>query len=315
MIYEKDLVQALHLDIVVPSVTGELPIEDADTCRPGLQLTGYWDFFAYERPQLFGKVEMAYLNTLDEETLNARLNTFFSFRLPCVIVCRDLPIPKPMLDCARKRSVPVYKTAENTVKLEMDIINYLNTALAPMRTVHGVLVDVYGVGLMITGNSGVGKSEAALELVKRGHRLVADDVVEVRRVSDSRITGTAPENIRHLMEIRGIGIIDVYTMYGVASVIKSKSVDLVVHMELWQEGHTYDRLGLGSQTTTILGVQVPYLLLPIHPGRNIAIVLEVAARNLRLKQMGFNAAEELFRRQQVASSPLMKQTPDEEQTV
>ena len=221
MIYEKDLVEALHLSIVLPSPTGELPIEDADTCRPGLQLTGYWDFFAYERPQLFGKVEMAYLNTLDEETLNARLNTFFSFRLPCVIVCRDLPIPEPMLRCARQRKVPIYRTQANTVKLEMDIINYLNTALAPIRTMHGVLVDVYGVGLMITGNSGVGKSESALELVKRGHRLVADDVVEVRRVSDSRLTGTAPENIRHLMEIRGIGIIDVYTMYGVASVIKS----------------------------------------------------------------------------------------------
>ena len=164
MIYEKDLVEALHLSIVLPSPTGELPIEDADTCRPGLQLTGYWDFFAYERPQLFGKVEMAYLNTLDEETLNARLNTFFSFRLPCVIVCRDLPIPEPMLRCARQRKVPIYRTQANTVKLEMDIINYLNTALAPIRTMHGVLVDVYGVGLMITGNSGVGKSSILNQL-------------------------------------------------------------------------------------------------------------------------------------------------------
>ncbi|MBQ3668901.1 MAG: HPr(Ser) kinase/phosphatase [Clostridia bacterium] len=302
MIYEKDLVEALHLITVVPSPTGKLPIEGSDTCRPGLQLTGYWDYFAYERPQLFGKVEMAYLNTLDEETLNARLNTFFNFKLPCVIVCRDLPIPLPMLECARKRGIPIYRTAVNTVQLEMDIINYLNSALAPMRTIHGVLVDVYGVGLLITGNSGVGKSESALELVKRGHRLVADDVVEVRRLSETRLTGTAPENIRHLMEIRGIGIIDVYTMYGVASVIKSKSIDLVVHMELWQEGHSYDRLGLGSQSTTILGVQVPYLLLPIHPGRNIAIVLEVAARNLRLKQMGYSAAEELFKRQQAMQS-------------
>ena len=298
MITEKELVQALGLDIIVPSKTGELPIEESDICRPGLQLTGYWDFFAFERPQLFGKVEMAYLNTLDEKTLGTRLNTFFSFSLPCVIVCRNLPIPELMLTLARKRGIPVYRTKEITVKLEMDIINYLNTALAPVRTMHGVLVDVYGVGLLITGKSGVGKSEAALELVKRGHRLVADDVVEVRRVSQTRLTGTAPANIRHLMEIRGIGIIDVYTMYGVASVIKSKSIDLVVHMELWQEGHSYDRLGLGSQTTQILGVNVPYLLLPIHPGRNIAIVLEVAARNLRLKQMGFSAAEQLLRRQE-----------------
>lgn len=297
MIYEKDLVAALNLDIIVPSVNGELPINEADTCRPGLQLTGYWDYFAFERPQLFGKVEMAYLDTLDEETLNMRLNTFFNFSLPCIIVCRNLPIPRPMLECARKRNVPIYRSHENTVKLEMDIINYLNNSLAPSRTVHGVLVDVYGVGLLITGKSGIGKSESALELVKRGHRLVADDVVEVRKINDRRLTGTAPENIRHLMEIRGVGIIDVYTMYGVASVIQNKSIDLVVHMELWQEGHPYDRLGLGSQTTTILGVEVPYLVLPIHPGRNIAIVLEVAARNLRLKQMGYNAAEELIKRQ------------------
>ena len=298
MINEKDIVSALHLDIVVPSSSGVLPIEDSDTCRPGLQLTGYWDYFAYERPQIFGKVEMAYLDTLDEATLNARLNTLFSFSLPCVIVCRNLPIPTPMLECARRRSIPIYRTGVNTVTLEMELINYLNTALAPSRTMHGVLVDVYGVGLLITGNSGIGKSESALELVKRGHRLVADDVVEVRKVSENRLTGTAPENIRHLMEIRGIGIIDVYTMYGVASVIQSKSIDLVVHMELWQEGHSYERLGLGSQTTSILGVDVPYMLLPIHPGRNIAIVLEVAARNLRLKQMGFSAAEELLKRQQ-----------------
>ena len=303
MIYEKDLVDALKLDIIVPSPTGELPISEADTCRPGLQLTGYWDYFAFERPQLFGKVEMAYLDTLDDETLNARLNTFFNFSLPCIIVCRNLPIPRPMLECARRRRVPVYRTAENTVKLEMDIINYLNKSLAPSRTMHGVLVDVYGVGLLITGNSGIGKSESALELVKRGHRLVADDVVIVRKFSDNRLSGTAPDNIRHLMEIRGIGIIDVYTMYGVASVIKEKSIDLVVHMELWQEGHSYDRLGLGSQTTTILGAQVPYLVLPIHPGRNIAIVLEVAARNLRLKQMGYNAAEELIKRQQELQTP------------
>ena len=154
------------------------------------------------------------------------------------------------------------------------------------------------MGLLITGKSGVGKSESALELVKRGHRLVADDVVVVRKVSQTRLTGTAPDNIRHLMEIRGIGIIDVFTMYGVASVIASKSIDLVVHMELWQEDRTYERIGLGSQTTDILGVKVPYMLLPIHPGRNIAIVLEVAARDLRLKQMGYNAAEALMKRQQ-----------------
>ncbi len=298
MIREADLVSALKLDIIVPSATGELPINEANICRPGIQLTGYWDFFAFERPQLFGKVEMAYLDTLDEATLGARLNTFFSFALPCVIVCRGHSIPPIMLELARKRSIPVYRTSEITVKLEMDIINYLRDALAPSITMHGVLVDVYGVGLLLTGKSGVGKSESALELVKRGHRLVADDVVEIKKVNETRLTGTAPEAIRHLMEIRGIGLIDIYTMYGVASVIRSKSIDLVVHMELWKEGASYERLGMSTQTKEILGVKVPYLLLPIHPGRNIAIVLEVAARNLRLKQMGFSAADVLLSRQE-----------------
>lgn len=297
MISEKKLVTALGLEVVVPSQDGALPIEESDVCRPGLQLTGFWDYFAYERPQLFGKVEMAYLSTLDADTLAARLKTFFSFALPCVIVCRGLSVPEAMLVCARERRIPVYRTQENTVRLEMAIINYLNTELAPRRTMHGVLVDVYGVGMLITGNSGVGKSEAALELVKRGHRLVADDVVEICRVNDHRLTGTAPDRTRHFMEIRGVGIIDVYTMYGVASIIREKSIDMEVHMELWQDGHSYDRLGLDNRTTTILGVSIPSLLLPIHPGRNIAIVLEVAARNLRLKQMGYSAAEELLRRQ------------------
>ena len=296
MISEKKLVTALGLEVVVPSQDGTLPIEESDVCRPGLQLTGFWDYFAYERPQLFGKVEMAYLSTLDADTLAARLKTFFSFALPCVIVCRGLSIPEAMLFCARERRIPVYRTQENTVRLEMAIINYLNTELAPRRTMHGVLVDVYGVGMLITGNSGVGKSEAALELVKRGHQLVADDVVDIRRVSENRLIGEAPELVRHFMEIRGVGIIDIKTMYGVGAVNRSKSIDMEVHLEMWQAGKEYDRLGLTDNYTEILGVRVPSLLLPIHPGRNLAVVLEVAARNFRLKQMGYNAAEELTRR-------------------
>ena len=296
MISEKKLVTALGLEVVVPSQDGTLPIEESDVCRPGLQLTGFWDYFAYERPQLFGKVEMAYLSTLDADTLAARLKTFFSFALPCVIVCRGLSIPETMLVCARERHIPVYRTQENTVRLEMAIINYLNTELAPRRTMHGVLVDVYGVGMLITGNSGVGKSEAALELVKRGHRLVADDVVEICRVNDRRLTGTAPDRTRHFMEIRGIGIIDIRAMYGVGSVILSKSIDMVIHMEKWDSNKEYDRLGLTEETVSILGVKVPYQIMPVKPGRNLAIIIEVAARNLSLKRMGYSAAHELDRR-------------------
>ena len=313
MVLEKQLVDALKLEIVIPSETGVLPIEESDVSRPGLQLTGFWDFFAFERAQLFGKVEMAYLATLDNATLHARLNTFFNFQLPCVIVCRGMQIPDAMLECARIRRVPVYRSQENTVKVEMAIINYLNSELAPHRTMHGVLVDVYGVGMLITGNSGVGKSEAALELVKRGHRLVADDVVDIKRVNDNRLVGTAPDRTRHFMEIRGVGIIDVYTMYGVSSVIREKSIDMEVHMELWQDGHAYDRLGLDERSTQILGVNIPSLLLPIHPGRNIAIVLEVAARNLRLKQMGYSAADELLRRQTgIVTRPIGTRENDDE---
>ena len=296
MISEKKLVTALGLEVVVPSQDGTLPIEESDVCRPGLQLTGFWDYFAYERPQLFGKVEMAYLSTLDADTLAARLKTFFSFALPCVIVCRGLSIPEAMLVCARERRIPVYRTQENTVRLEMAIINYLNTELAPRRTMHGVLVDVYGVGMLITGNSGVGKSEAALELVKRGHQLAADDVVDICRVADDRLIGESPEMVRHFMEIRGIGIIDIRAMYGVGSVIVSKSIDMVIHMEKWDSSKEYDRLGLTEETVTILGVKVPYQTMPVRPGRNLAIIIEVAARNLSLKRMGYSAAHELDRR-------------------
>ena len=180
--------------------------------------------------------------------------------------------------------------------MELDLIAYLRNALAPRETRHGVLVNVFGTGLMITGNSGVGKSEAALELVKRGHQLVADDVVDIRKVEDNRLIGEAPELVRHFMEIRGVGIIDVSTMYGAGAIMRSKTIDLVIHLELWQADKEYDRLGLTDNYIDILGVKVPSLLLPIHPGRNLAVVLEVAARNQRLKQMGYNAANELTRR-------------------
>ena len=268
----------------------------ANVNRPGLQLAGYWDFFGYERPQLLGKVEMTYLSMLDDATRRERLAKFFSYDLPCIIICRGLPCFDEMLVLAAARKIPIYRSLKETTRCEMEVITFLSDALAPRETRHGVLVDVYGSGLFITGNSGVGKSEAALELVKRGHRLVADDVVEIRRVSDVRLVGQAPELVRHFMEIRGVGIIDVATMYGVGAIIRSKSIDFEVHLELWKEGQEYDRLGLTDQYTQIMGVNIPRLLLPIHPGRNIAAVLEVAASNFRLKQMGYNAAEVLTQR-------------------
>lgn len=297
MVRESDFVKAMGLERVVPCEGKFLPIEVCNVNRPGLQLAGYWDFFGYERPQLLGKVEMTYLSMLDDATRRERLAKFFSYDLPCIIICRDLPCFDEMLVLGTARKIPIYSAHQETTRCEMELINFLSEALAPRETRHGVLVDVHGAGLFITGNSGVGKSEAALELIKRGHRLVADDVVDIRRVSDTRLVGQAPELVRHFMEIRGVGIIDVATMYGVGAIIHSKSIDFEVHMELWQDGKEYDRLGLTDNYTEILGVRIPRLLLPIHPGRNIAAVLEVAASNFRLKQMmGYNAAEVLTQR-------------------
>lgn len=296
MVLESELIRSLNLTPVVKSETGKIAIEVSSVNRPGLQMAGYWDFFGYERPQILGKVEMTYLSMLDEDERRRRLTRFFSFDIPCIIICRGIPCFDEMLVLGAARKIPIYSTTHETTELEVELISFLREHLAPRETCHGVLVDVHGVGLLITGESGVGKSEAALELIKRGHRLVADDVVDLRRVSDDRLVGESPELVRHFMEIRGVGIIDIATMYGVGAIIRSKSIDLEVRLELWKQGKEYDRLGLTDQYNEILGVKIPHLLIPIHPGRNLAIVLEVAARNFRLKQMGYNAAQELARR-------------------
>ena len=296
MVKETDFVNALGLERVLPTDAKTLPIEVSNANRPGMQFADYWDFFAYERPQLLGKVEMTYLSQLDESTRRARLAKYFSYPLPCIIICRGYPCFDEMRVYAAAHNVPIYSTKKETTQFELELIVFLRDYLAPRETRHGVLVSVYGTGLLITGNSGVGKSEAALELIKRGHQLVADDVVDIRCVGENRLIGEAPELVRHFMEIRGVGIIDIATMYGVGAIIRSKSIDMEVHLEMWQAGKEYDRLGMTENYTEILGVKIPSLLLPIHPGRNLAVVLEVAARNLRLKQMGYNAAMELARR-------------------
>ena len=296
MVNVSQMMKALSLTELAPAPKPYLDIDTSDINRPGLQLAGYWDHFATERPQILGKVETSYLSTLDPETRRQRLEKFVSYDLPCIIICRRIENMDDLIQMAAKRHIPVYRSDEDTTRLVVNMIYFLNNHLAPTTTKHGVLVDVFGVGILITGDSGVGKSESALELVKRGHRLVADDVVNIRRVSECRLVGEAPEILRHLMEIRGIGIIDIATMFGIGSVAHSKSIDMVVHLEPWQPGKEYDRLGMDDDHTEILDVEIPSLLLPIHPGRNLAIVLEVAARNLRLKQQGYNAARELDRR-------------------
>ena len=296
MVKEIEFVNKLGLKRVVPTEREELPIEVSSTSRPGIQFADYWDFFAYERPQLLGKVEMTYLSALSESERSARLKKFFSYPLPCIILCRDYPCFDEMRVYAAAHDVPIYSTPKETVDFETDLILFLRDYLAPRETRHGVLVNVYGVGMLITGNSGVGKSEAALELIKRGHQLVADDVVDIRRVGRDRLIGESPELVRHFMEIRGVGIINIAIMFGAGAITRQKTIDMEVHMELWKDGKEYERLGMGENFTEILGVRIPSLLLPIHPGRNLAAVLEVAARNYRLKQLGYKAAEELMYR-------------------
>lgn len=296
MVREKDFVEALGLKRIYDAKLKYLNIEVSNSTRPGLQLADYWDFFAYERPQLMGLVEMTYLSSLDEGTRHARLAKLFSYKLPCIIICRGIPCFDEMLVLAAAHGIPIYSTDKQTTRFELEMIAYLNGCLAPRETRHGVLVNVFGAGMLITGNSGVGKSEAALELIKRGHQLVADDVVMIRRLNENLLEGESPERVRHFMEIRGVGIINVANIYGAGAVQRRKTINMHVHLEMWQDGKEYDRLGMEDHYIEILGVKIPSLLLPIHPGRNLAVVLEVAARNFRQKQMGYNAMLDLAQR-------------------
>jgi HPr kinase/phosphorylase len=270
-------------------------INIADICRPGLQFAGYFDIFASERPQVIGKAEMAYLISLPEDVFEARLEKYFSYRIPCIVICRDLTPPPELLELAQKHQIFVFRTPAVTSKFTVNAIHYLNRCLAPHITRHGILLDVYGVGVLLTGKSGVGKSEAALELIKRGHQLVADDVVDICRISEERLIGTCPERIRHLMEIRGIGVIDVQAMFGIGAVTFSKTIDLIMELTVSgpDDSDELDRIGLDDSYVEILGISVPCQKIPIKPGRNLAIIVEVAARNFSLKRAGMNAAREL----------------------
>ena len=296
MIAVKDFVSALSLKVLCPSTKDTLNIQSAELNRPGIQFTGYMEYFAHERPQVIGKVEMAYLESLDDAARYAQLSQFFSYPIPCMVICRGMQPLQEMMELARAHDIPIFGTDWVTTRFFVNAINYLSDALAPHSTVHGVLMDVYGIGVLLTGESGVGKSEAALELVKRGHQLVADDVVDIKKVNENRLIGESPETIRHFMEIRGIGIIDIRQMYGIGAVLVHKSVEMAIHLELWQESKAYERLGMSDSYTTIMGVKIPQIVLPVRPGRNLAVVIEVAARNLGLKRLGYSAANELDRR-------------------
>ncbi|HKM32057.1 MAG TPA: HPr(Ser) kinase/phosphatase [Oscillospiraceae bacterium] len=280
--------------VYLPDGPEKLMISNNDVNRPGLQLMGFYEYFDNNRIQIAGKMEFAYLETMEEKTRVERLDLLFSKRIPALIVSRDLEIYPEMVPIAKKYAVPLLKSKESTSSLLARVIAFLSLELAPRITRHGVLIEVYGEGLLILGESGVGKSETAIELVKRGHRLVADDAVEIRKASNITLIGSSPENIRHFLELRGIGIINARRLFGMGAVKVTEKIDLIVELELWNPDKVYDRMGTDNQYTSILGVKVPSLTIPVKPGRNLAVILEVAAMNNRQKKMGYNGARELL---------------------
>lgn len=274
----------------------EVLIDTADLNRPGLQITGFFDYFDPSRIQVFGMVENTYLAGLSSEVRYNSLKRLFEKQISAVILSRNSNASAEMLKLAEEFETPVLRTSQPTSSFTSSLNAYLNVELAPRITRHGVLVEVYGQGVLILGESGVGKSETAVELIKRGHRLVADDAVEIKKVSSKSLIGVSPDIIRHFIEIRGIGIVDVKNIFGMGAVKESEKIDMIIHLEAWEKGKQYDRLGLVDEYTNILGLDIPSLTIPVKPGRNLAVIFEVAAMNNRQKRMGYNAAEELNRR-------------------
>ncbi len=274
----------------------DIMISSTEVNRPGLQMAGYFEFFDENRIQIIGKSEQSFLERFTEENAEKRLRDFFSRKPSAVVICRDLIISNLYIEIAKEFGVPLLRSKESTSDFTAALIAFLSLQLAPRLTQHGVLVEVYGEGILLLGESGVGKSETAIELVKRGHRLIADDAVEIRRVSSKSLVGTAPDNIRHFIELRGIGIINASRIFGAGSVKLTEKIDLVINLEQWDVNKVYDRMGLDNQTTEILDLAIPSLTIPVKPGRNLAVIIEVAAMNSRQKKLGYNAAEDLLKR-------------------
>ncbi len=274
----------------------KIVISTADVNRPALQIAGYFDYFDAHRIQVMGKVEITYLEQFTKEKRYELFDKLFSTKFPALIVTRNMQIFPEMRELAEKYDLTIMRTEESTSSLMSALISFLNVQIAPRHTRHGVLVEVYGEGVLMMGESGVGKSETAIELVKRGHRLVADDAVEIKKVSSKTLVGSSPDIIRHFVELRGIGIIDVKEIFGIGAVKATENINLVINLEPWIEGKQYDRLGMEEEFTEIMGISVPSLTIPVKPGRNLAIIIEVASMNNRQKRMGYNAAVELNNR-------------------
>ncbi len=283
-------------ELCMPKKSEEILISSPEINRPGLQFSGYFEYFAPERIQILGISEIEFLRGFPEEKARERIEKFFSRSPAAVIIARGLHVEDYYIEIAEKYSVPLMRTNETTSQLTSALIAFLNLHLAPRITRHGVFVEVYGEGILILGESGIGKSETAIELVKRGHRLIADDAVEIKRVSSKSLVGSAPDNIKHFIELRGIGIINASRIFGVGAVKPTEKVDLIINLELWDVNKVYDRMGLENQNTEILGLSIPSMTIPVKPGRNLAVIIEVAAMNSRQKKLGYNAAEDLLNR-------------------
>lgn len=300
VIYEAKLsaiAKEMNLECVcVPEDWEDRKVICADTLRPGLALTGFFDCFDERRIELLGKAEHEYMETFPPAERLAKYEKLFSLKIPAVIVTWGMPVFDELIEAAKKHSIPLFRTVESTTDIQASIISYLNVELAPRITRHGVLVEVYGEGVLILGDSGIGKSETAIELVKRGHRLVADDAVELKRVSSRTIVGSAPEVLRHFTELRGIGIVDVRRTFGIGAVKNTEKVDMVLKLEHWDKDKFYDRIGLETETTDILGLNIPTTRIPVSPGRNLAVIIEVAAMNNKQRRMGYNTAEHFTER-------------------
>ncbi len=292
----KKMIEEMKLEVLYMPENGENSlISNNDTNRPGLQLAGFYDYFDNKRVQVLGKMEHAYLQGLDSDTRRKRIEDLLSYRFPALVITRSLDVFPELMEQAPNYEIPILRTDESTTVFISKLMAFLNLQLAPRITRHGVLIEIYGEGVMIMGESGVGKSETAVELVKRGHRLIADDAVEIRKASNITLVGSSPDNIRHFLELRGIGIVNARQLFGIGAVKTSEKIDMVVEMELWNPEKTYDRMGVDTHFMTILGVKVPLLNIPVKPGRNLAVILEVAAMNNRQKKMGYNAAKDLLR--------------------
>ena len=300
----KKVVEKMELENCTPEIDiSGIRITQPEINRPALQLTGFFDYFDSDRVQIIGNVEYAFMQKMEKDHGIGIMRKLMSFNVPCIVFCRSIEVSEEIRQLGVESGVPIFRTSS----FMAEIIRWLNVELAPRISIHGVLVDVYGEGILITGESGIGKSEAALELLKRGHRLVTDDVVEIKKVSDDTLIGTAPDITRHFIELRGIGIVDVKTLFGVQSVKDTQSIDLVINLEEWNRDKEYDRLGLEEQYTEFLGNKVVCHNIPIRPGRNLAIICETAAVNFRQKKMGYNAAQELYKR---VTSNLMKKSEE-----